>query len=162
MGFIIGDLFFLSPSSLSLPPSLLLPLFLGLAWFAPPLSLFLLSYCKFLKHQQCLFHRRTFCRGRGRYPVAAPAPSVECGEVPGGRPRVFCGGQGNYPVAAPVPFEGSGEVPSGRPRTFCGGQWREGGMQGGSNGKGNCDSKFVLVATPFTNRKGHIFVPWGL
>ena len=94
--------------------------------------------------------------------MAAPTPSVEGGEVPGGRPRVFCGGQGKYPVAAPVPFEGSGEVPSGRPRTFCGGQWREGGVQGGSNGKGNCDSKFVLVAAPFTNPKGHIFVPWGL
>merc|ERR1712026_510090 len=112
----------------SLPPS-------SSDWpgFPPPLSLFLLSYCRFLKHQQCLFHRRTFCRGRGRYPVAAPAPSVECGEVPGGRPRAFCGGQ-----------------------------WREGGMQGGSNGRGNCDSKFVLVAAPFTNPKGHIFVPWGL
>ena len=91
--------------------------------------------------------------------MAAP---MEDGEVPGGRPRVFCGGQGKYPVAAPVPFEGSGEVPSGRPRTFCGGQWREGGVQGGSTGKGNCDSKFVLVAAPFTNPKGNIFVPWGL
>merc|ERR1711952_541536 len=46
------------------------------------------------------------------------------------------GGRGRYPVAAPAPSEESGEVPSGRPRTFCGGQWREGGLQGGSNGKG--------------------------
>merc|ERR1712102_2098 len=41
-------------------------------------------------------------------------------------------------------------------------KYGEGGMQGGSNGKGNCDSKFVLVAATFTNPKGHIFVPWGL
>merc|ERR1711923_288327 len=82
----------------------------------------------------------------GRYPVASPESSV--------------GGQGKYPVAVPVPFEGSGEVPSGRPRTFCGGQWREGGMQGGSNGKENCDSKFVLAAAPLTNPKGQRCAPW--
>merc|ERR1711884_449113 len=107
----------LPPSFPPFPPSLHPPpLFLGLAWFAPPC---LCSYCKFLQHQQCLFQRHTFCGG-------------------------------------------AGEVPSGRPPTFCGGQWREGGLQGGSNGKGNCDSKFVLVAAPFTNPKGHIIVPWGL
>merc|ERR1711884_547466 len=68
----------LPPSFPPLPPSLHPPpLFLGLAWFAPPC---LCSYCKFLQHQQCLFHRHTFCGGAG--------------EVPSGRPRTFCGGRG--------------------------------------------------------------------
>merc|ERR1712155_299086 len=84
----------------------------------------------------------------GRYPVAAPEPSV------GGRgstqwpPPCLLRGAGRYPVAAPAPSVG------GRGgREGC----REGAME-----KGNCDSKFVLVAAPFTNPKGHIFVPWGL
>ena len=151
----------LPPSFPPFPPSLHPPpLFLGLAWFAPPC---LCSYCKFLQHQQCLFHRHTFCGGAG--------------EVPSGRPRTFCGGRGGtrWPPPnllwggrgstqwrPPCLLRGAGRYPVAAPPPSVGGSGGREGCREGAMEKGNCDSKFVLVAAPFTNPKGHIFVPWGL
>ena len=91
----------LPPSLPSLPPSILLLSSSG--WPGLPPLVFV-PIVSFYNTSNVFSSATPSVGGRGRYPVAAPAPSVEGGEVPGGRPRTFCGG--------------AGEVPSGRPRAF--------------------------------------------